>query len=240
MSDVVQQPRREETPLAARHPFRIAAAAGFGPLSERAKRVWHGESAPCASCGMLNMRSTKTCAHCNQDLTQEMLEKMAKHSGPWFVYDSVRPFPGVSLERMLLQIKRGVLNHTSIVRGPTTYYQWRFAGEAPILSKFLGLCWNCQGSVAQEERYCPSCKAVLDGFHRAQQLDVSGPPEVAAELEKLGKAVDDAVPPDGSAATVRSNDRPLGKAIIVFFIVATAVVLGLVALVTFLKTGQSG
>lgn len=235
MSDVVQQSRRDES---ARHPFRVAATAGFGPLSERAKQVWHGDAAPCASCGMLNMRGVLACAHCGQDLSQEMLEKMAKHSGPWFVYDSVRPFPGVSLERILLQIKRRVLNHTSIVRGPTTYYQWRFAAETPILSKFLGLCWKCQGRVAQDERYCPSCKAVLDGFHRAQQLDVSGPPEVAAELEKLGKAVDEAIPSGASASPMRTADRPLGKAIIIFFIVATAVVLGLVALVTLLKPGS--
>ena len=38
-----------------------------------------------------------------------MLVKMQTHCGPWYVHEHVRPFPGVSLERLILQVRRGVL-----------------------------------------------------------------------------------------------------------------------------------
>ncbi|MCG3136208.1 MAG: hypothetical protein HJJLKODD_00034 [Phycisphaerae bacterium] len=181
------------------HPLVIAAQQGYGPMSPKAQTIWHGDSTPCASCGMLNLRTALQCHHCQQDLSQPMLQKMAEHSGPWFVHDPIRPIPGISLERMIKQIRRGVLTRTSIVRGPTTFYQWRYATETPLIARLLGYCWQCQAVVAEKERYCPKCKAMLAGFYRADQLSLSSDtasPDglqeattVAADLEELSEAV---------------------------------------------------
>jgi hypothetical protein len=93
-----------------------------------------------------------------------MLWTMQKHSGPWYVLEHVRPFPGVKIERLIRQIQRGVLTATTIVRGPTTFGQWRYAAETPGLSKYLGLCWRCQAAVTEEDTICRACRVKLDGI----------------------------------------------------------------------------
>jgi len=82
---------------------------------------------------------------------------MRQHAGPWFVLEHVRPFPGVSLERVVRQIRRGLITETSIVRGPSNDYQWRFAVETPGLCRYFGKCWCCHGAVTLSETYCPHC-----------------------------------------------------------------------------------
>lgn len=139
----------------------IAARAGFGPLSAIGRQIWHGDSRPCVSCGQLARRNAATCPSCGESLTPDMLKKMQAHAGPWYVLEHVRPFPGVTFERLLRQIKRGVLTPSTIVRGPTTNHQWRYAAETPGLSKHLGLCWNCQTNVGSGEGTCLACGANL-------------------------------------------------------------------------------
>lgn len=140
----------------------LAAQRGIGPLSPQGLKVWHGESYPCVSCGELVRRSAIVCDQCGQDLSLRMIVKMQAHSGPWYVHEHVRPFPGVTLERLIRQAQRGVLTATTIVRGPTTYHQWRFAAETPGLSKHLGLCWNCQAKADAGETRCRRCGTDLD------------------------------------------------------------------------------
>ena len=137
------------------HPLEVAARRGFGPLSNAVQDAWHGHAIPCVSCGQLAYREDNECEHCGQDLSEEMLEKMRAHAGPWYVLEHVRPFPGVSLERIVRQIKRGVLTETSIVRGPATQHQWRFAVETPGLCRYFGRCWHCHEEIAPEQHYCP-------------------------------------------------------------------------------------
>jgi hypothetical protein len=128
-----------------------------------------------------------------------MLFKMQSHSGPWYVLEHVRPFPGVTLDRLILQTRRGLLTATTIVRGPTTYHQWRFAGETPTLSKHLGLCWRCQASVSVEDRSCPSCRVNLDGetdvlFEQARPELVAPNAPVSAPAKPDPPPAPDAVP----------------------------------------------
>jgi hypothetical protein len=68
-----------------------------------------------------------------------------------------RPFPGVTIERIIRQIRRGVITETSIVRGPETGHQWRFAGETPGLCRYFGRCWQCHEHVEAMDSHCPSC-----------------------------------------------------------------------------------
>jgi len=90
-----------------------------------------------------------------------MLEKMRAHAGPWYVLEHVRPFPGVSVERVIRQIRRGLITETSIVRGPATDHQWRFAVEAPGLCRYFGKCWNCHEEVSPSDTYCQHCLSFL-------------------------------------------------------------------------------
>jgi len=152
----------------------LAAQRGIGPLSPQGLKAWHGESYPCVSCGELVRRSAIVCEQCGQDLSLKMIIKMQAHAGPWYVHEHVRPFPGVTLERLVRQAQRGVLTATTIVRGPTTHHQWRFAAETPALSKHLGLCWNCQARVNPVDQACAACRVNLDQPAGEQ----SGPPSV--------------------------------------------------------------
>ena len=146
---------------AGNHPLEIAARRGIGPLSGQGAEIWHGHARPCVSCGQLARRGGDECDLCGQDLSVEMIEKMRTHAGPWYVLEHVRPFPGVSLERILLQVRRGLITETSIVRGPATDYQWRFAVETPGLCRYFGRCWHCYEPVAPSDAYCKACLAHL-------------------------------------------------------------------------------
>ena len=121
-----------------------------------------------------------------------MLEKMRANSGPWFVFEHVRPFTGVSLDLIVRQIRRGVLTEASIVRGPATQYQWRFAAETPGLCRYFGWCWRCHGEVSPSDSQCPKCHAFL-GFEPPRPK--SGSVKQSTELRELSAAVDQAEAP---------------------------------------------
>jgi RNA polymerase subunit RPABC4/transcription elongation factor Spt4 len=194
-------------------------------------KVWHGEAAPCVSCGELNRRSDTMCRHCGQDLSLQMITRMQTHAGPWYVYEHVRPFPGVTLERLVRQIRRGLLVGTTIVRGPTTYSQWRFAAETPGLSKYLGVCWNCQGSVHEQETYCPACGIHLD--HPPGEAPMESPPPVlphSSELERLSQAVETTEPQVDPVVETPSHKLPTYLAIAAILIIAMGSLLAVVML----------
>lgn len=178
------------------HALEVAARAGFGPLSALAQTQWHGQGVPCVSCGQLVRRDDAACEHCGQDLSEEMIRKMRQHAGPWFVLEHVRPFPGVSLERIVRQIRRGLITETSIVRGPSNDYQWRFAVETPGLCRYFGKCWCCHSPVSLSDAYCSRCLHYLS-FEK---------PRTPAQVPAMGEinaapAVAAVVPPRaGSAA----------------------------------------
>ncbi|MEK6676005.1 MAG: hypothetical protein AABZ47_10170 [Planctomycetota bacterium] len=143
------------------HPLEVAARRGMGPLSPLGRNVWHGQGTPCVSCGQLVGRDEPTCGHCGQDLSQKMLSRMKAHAGPWYVFEHVRPFPGVSFQRLVRQIRRGVLTETSIIRGPATDHQWRFAVETPGVCLYFGKCWHCHGDAITSATRCAHCGAHL-------------------------------------------------------------------------------
>jgi len=159
------------------HPLEIAARRGFGPLSPVAGQSWHGDAKPCPSCGQLVRRHQPECEDCGQDLRPEMMDRMRAHAGPWYVFEHIRPFPGVTLERIIRQIHRGVLTATSIVRGPATDHQWRFVAETPGLCRYFGVCWHCHAQIKPTDLYCGSCAEYLD-FDRPRRPPVIPPASV--------------------------------------------------------------
>lgn len=222
----------------------IAARKGFGPLSPLVEASWHGDSRPCPSCGQLVRRSANLCPSCGEDLSDNMAERMRAFAGPWYVLDHVRPFPGVTYERFVRQIRRGVLTETTVVRGPTTDHQWRFAAEVPGLSKHLGVCWKCQGRVIPREMTCSSCGVDLgeltdhstgsrsngDGEMRPVEPPESEPPALK-ELRTVVEAM-----PRSAASNMqlpRSGSRKAPW-------VVAAVLIAVVALVLVFVIGNGG
>lgn len=168
----------------------LGARCGIGPLSPLGEKVWHGEARPCVSCGELIRRTAARCEHCGQLLSGDMIQKMRQHSGPWYVLEHVRPFPGISKQRLILQIERSVLTTTTIIRGPTTHHQWRFAGETPGISKHLGVCWACQATVHADDKTCTVCRKDLDSD--GEEVLIEGDEtlvERKPELDELKAAV---------------------------------------------------
>ncbi len=143
------------------HPIEIAARAGFGPMSPIGSKTWHGEAIPCVTCGQLARRDADVCPQCEQIISPTMIEKMTASAGPWYVLEHVRPFPGISLARLARQIRRGLITETSIIRGPATNHQWRFAVETPGICRYFNRCWQCHNSVSPSDLHCRACRAFL-------------------------------------------------------------------------------
>lgn len=187
------------------HPLEIAARRGFGPLSPKAQSVWHGNAMPCVTCGELVHREDLACEHCDQDLSEEMLAKMRTHAGPWYVLEHVRPFPGVTLELIIRQIQRGLITETSIIRGPATDYQWRFAVETPGLCRYFGRCWKCHTKVTSDATYCADCLSLLDMVKpRAQPRSA-----ISAAMPSDGTRT--AVPPATGAVSTGGEPGPIPR-----------------------------
>ncbi len=211
----------------------LGARRGIGPLSPAAAENWHGDATPCVSCGQLVRRAEETCASCGQDLSPKMLARMRLHAGPWYVLEHVRPFPGVALDRLLLQIKRGVLTRTTIVRGPSTGHQWKFAAETPGLSKHLGCCWSCHRDVQATDTHCPACQAYLDaGVESGAKPPAPPASDESAELVQLTAAL--RVAPAPAAADSDGARRP-GRRAPVPWIVGVFLVVTLVAVFALVK-----
>ena len=189
------------------HALEIAARRGIGPLSLLGRDAWHGEARPCVSCGQLVRRDAFECDQCGQDLGEQMLEKMRSHCGSWYVHEHVRPFPGVTLERIVRQIRRGVITETSIIRGPETNHQWRFAVETPGICRLFNSCWQCQEEIETTDAHCPDCGVPL-GFGVRPNVLADAPPttvQTTPALEPTADSDANTEPRDADGRVVESQ-----------------------------------
>ncbi len=199
----------EFEPPQGNHALEIAARAGFGPLSPMSRKVWHGDALPCVSCGQLVHRTHAQCDHCGQDLREEMIEKMRAHSGPWFVLEHLRPFPGVSLDRIIRQIRRGLITETSIVRGPATDYHWRFAVETPGLCRYFSRCWHCHHDVKPSDSFCAACLSNLSFETPLDPLRVAGASaRTSPEPQTVSERITATMAANTRAMSAESNVAP--------------------------------
>ena len=109
----------------------------------------------------------------------------------------------MTLERIIRQLRRGVLTHVSIVRGPETNHQWRFAVETPGLCRYFGRCWNCHEEVKLADTHCPTCKCDLRFKHMRALAAAAA--RRANSLEDTGELT--ALSPDNAPAPRPSKPR---------------------------------
>lgn len=191
------------------HSLEVAARDGIGPLSPLGRETWHGQSRPCVTCGQLVRRDATECGHCGQELSEEMLERMRAHAGPWYVLEHVRPFPGVSLERIIRQIRRGLITPTSIVRGPATDFQWRFALETPGLCRYFSRCWSCHEQISPTDVYCRYCLSHLTLEQSRPAPAVPPSPKSVAQSAPVSGAAPEVTSPTAAASATpeRANNK---------------------------------
>lgn len=129
---------------------------------------------PCVYCARQIAVGAERCPHCKMALSDAVRGKAASTTGDWFLFDPRNPAArGVNIEALRGYVDSGRLRNDSIVRGPSTDQEWRLADRAPVISKYLGLCWSCQATVKITDVFCPTCKRPTDG-----RLDAAQPKEV--------------------------------------------------------------
>ena len=128
-----------------------------------AETPWTGGSMPCVYCGRLIARDNERCPECKTSYSPAVRQASREIEGQWFYLEPRNPSNrGVDFATMLRLIEKGRLKRDSIVRGPTTHHDWMFAAEAPLVSKYLGLCPHCFASASGDDQYCPTCHRHLD------------------------------------------------------------------------------
>ena len=118
-----------------------------------------GPQAPCVYCGQVIDRTADRCPHCRTSYSFAVRKASREVVGDWFYLDPRNPSGrGVSFETLIKMIEKGRIKRDSVVRGPTTHYDWMYAAEAPRLAKYLGLCPHCFAEAKPEDTYCNQCQ----------------------------------------------------------------------------------
>jgi len=121
--------------------------------------------------------------------------------GPWFIRSDRFPYmPGCSWRQLAEMAAKGIIDRTTIVRGPTTQQLWSLARNAPGVAHLVGVCHACGGRASADDAACRICRA---SFGAPLDRDSLGIPEVRG-VDDSARAHDDAVPRLSSFA---SNDE---------------------------------
>ena len=176
---------------------------------------YKGPQAPCVYCGRIIERGVDRCPHCRTSYSFAVRKASREVVGDWFYLDPRNPSGrGVTFETLVKMVEKGRIRPDSVVRGPTTHYDWMYAAETPRLAKYLGLCPHCFAPAKPEETYCSNCH--LNMNERPADARPGTPPEeikdpyhkAAYEMEeRLAEALK-SVP----AASAGKAAAPAGKA----------------------------
>jgi len=174
----------------------VSAEGGGAPLKQPGEGVYEladegppsrkTDLIPCIYCGHQIRKGVSRCPHCGELLGEGALKKAREEAGPWsLLSDRAMATRGVNLEVMIRWVREGKINRNSTVRGPSTRFEWRYAAEAPVLSKYLGVCPHCQAQVDEDDEFCPACRGDLEGEGRlAPELQVQVKQQVRKRKSK--------------------------------------------------------
>ena len=96
--------------------------------------------------------------------------------GSWgYLSDDPETDDGITHKKMVELVKKGIIVEDTTVRGPGTGRQWVFAGRAPAIAKYLGVCPHCERPVTPQDQICVHCDRFLDV------------PDTAADLPPVGE-----------------------------------------------------
>ena len=124
---------------------------------------WTNQKMPCVYCGQVVPRDVERCPQCKASYSLAVRRASREIEGSWF-YLEPRNLSnrGVDFNTILKLIEKGRLKRDSVVRGPTTHQDWMFAAEAPLLSKYLGVCPHCFSPARPAQEFCDHCDRFLD------------------------------------------------------------------------------
>jgi hypothetical protein len=173
----------------------------------------------CPYCGNVsaNPRRCDACAGFFDPLSRQASQNAM---GPWFFRDHSQPFrPGCSYETLKELIRRGRVNRSTVLRGPTTRQFWSFAGRTPSVANLLGLCHNCQAEVAPDSFACTACGAAFSPETDRQHLGLApvhllpgqAPPEIiaaSASADRSQRAAQTRPQPAPSPVVQSESDSP--------------------------------
>jgi len=87
----------------------------------------------------------------------------AERAGDWgFLSGDPGTGDGLTHEEMVRHVREGAIDEDTTVRGPSTGGSWVFAGRAPGIAKYLGICPHCQRPVGADDQICVHCDRFLD------------------------------------------------------------------------------
>ncbi len=112
----------------------------------------------CPFCGTAQF-SQDRCSSCKHTFTEKSRKLAQIDMGPWHIRNKENPFlPGYSYEKIKKLAETGVLQATSVVRGPSTQQFWLMAKFTPGISHLVGFCFACPAPARSGDPCCAACK----------------------------------------------------------------------------------
>lgn len=143
-----------------------------------------GPQAPCVYCGQVIDRIADRCPHCRTSYSFAVRKASREVIGDWSYLDPRNPSGrGVTFETLIKMIEKGRIKRDSVVRGPTTHYDWTYAAAAPRLAKYLGVCPHCFAEAKPEDTYCDQCQLNMNE-RPAEARPGATPDEIKDPLHK--------------------------------------------------------
>jgi hypothetical protein len=172
----------------------------------------------CPYCGAVQLEQD----HC--DMCGGLFEPLSRQAsqnqmGPWYVREPEHPFrPGCNYLTLKRLAERGLVNATTILRGPTTNQFWAPATRTPGVAHLLGVCHNCAQEVEKDEYSCTSCGAVFTvpqdrqhlGLGSIRLLPGNAPPDVVAESTRTEASPDPTSEKEESTVLVTQSESSSG------------------------------
>lgn len=171
----------------------------------------------CPFCGTVAQAATiEVCGRCGMEVSPATRQSTRARVGTWSVLQSRNPSaPGMRFATLLSLIAKGHVTARSVVRGPTSFQLWRFAGQIKGLSRHFGACYACGGKLEKMAETCPHCSrsqlppadpdVLLDSLDTAPRTPVFKeiPRDVASasvDQQAIGGAVPRPAVPSGTSA----------------------------------------
>jgi predicted RNA-binding Zn-ribbon protein involved in translation (DUF1610 family) len=188
-----------EQSMASTEPTNAAAGSGGGASTAHL----------CPYCGerQAGRERCETCRGLFEPLSRQATQNAM---GPWYVRDAERPFqPGCSYETLVGMLRRGRVQPSTVLRGPTTSQFWCEARHTPGVGHLFGRCHSCDHGVSPSDTMCPKCGASFASPRDRQDLGLGPVQELPGRTAPVARA--SARPKTPMRPTKPAGPRPGAK-----------------------------